>query len=106
MASISTRSPGQPLRNEVTFVRSDAQIAIRLTDMTYSAIHQAARDLKSRWIVMLEQDATGGETWGIFDMRRVQKDITGVVFPDPVKTFPIEAQDAAVVYAVTLQGRS
>ncbi len=87
-------------------MQPSTQLTIRLTDPSYDAVHEAAKNLKARWIVMLEEHPTGVREWGVFDMRKASRDITGTYFPEPTKLFPYTARDAAEMYAVMLAGRS
>lgn len=91
---------------EVIFVQASAPLEIRLTDITYAAIREAATNLKARWVVVLEQDLGGFRTWAVYDTGQATRDRYGVEFPEPAKRFPVGAKDAAVMYAVMLQGKS
>lgn len=105
------RVPGSPLRNEVAFITAKGEMILRLTDQTYSAIRHTAETLGARWVVMIDDIYMRGVknrndgVWGIFDMQRVDTSLGQVIFPEPTRTFPIDAPDAAMMYAVTVLGR-
>lgn len=105
------RHEDTPLRNEVAFITGKGSMSIRLTDQTYDSIHNTAKVLKARWVVMIDdihmrgvKNSSDG-TWGIFDMHRVEISLGQTIFPEPTKTFPIDAPDAAMMYAVSVLGR-
>jgi hypothetical protein len=96
------------LANEVTFIAPTGEMVIRLMDDTYQSQCSAAETLRARYYVAVDRtDPT--YPWAIFDMRKAQK---GNPTPgcwtvgDPVKLFPRNANDAAVVYACMLAGKA
>lgn len=103
---MGSRGTGTQLA-EVTFVRRDSQIAIRLVDNTTRAVCEAAKNLGARYFVAVDPLADE-PVWGVFDMVRCQYNNPTPgewATEDPVRTFPIEALDAAVMYAVMMLGR-
>lgn len=83
---------------------------IRLHDDTTRAVCKAAKDINARYFVALDgwSLVENRPVWGVFDMNRAQENNPTPgewAIEDPIKTFPIEAKDAAVVYAVMLLGR-
>ena len=96
------------LANEVVFIQPSGFLSIRLTDGTTNTICEAARNLKARYFVAIDPCTPVVAVWGVFDMRRAQKNNPTPgqwSTEDPIKTFPFEAQDAAVMYALALAGR-
>lgn len=84
--------------SKVTFVSPGSQVAIRFMFPDTRTICEAARDLKATHFIARE-----GEAWGLFEMRYAQKDtpLRGEwTVRDPVKTFPLDALDAAVMFAL------
>lgn len=97
---------------ETVFVKYDGSTTtIRLNDDTTRAVCKAASDLRARYFVALDgwSLVVGEPVWGVFDMERTQKDnpVPGEwSTDDPIKKFPRENLDAAVMYAVMLTGRA
>lgn len=98
----------QASRDTVTFVQPSGDLTVRLTNNTTRGICEAARTLKVRYYVAAVDYLGIEPVWGVFDMTRAQKNNptpnTWTV-GDPVKTFPLEALDAAAMYAAMLAGR-
>lgn len=93
----------------MVYVGAGGQVTIRLTDHTTAANCKAARMLKARYFVASDSSYAGFEpVWGVFDMRTAQRDNP---YPgawsinDPIKMFPHDARDAAVMYALALIGK-
>ena len=96
-------------QKEVTFVSPGGQLTIRMTENTTNAMCEAARTLKARYFVAIDgwSEIMNAPVWGVFDMRTARSDdpVRGQwSIRDPVRTFPVEANDAAVMYAVALLG--
>ncbi len=90
---------------EVTFVSQSGDITLRLHSPSFSFICRAARDLKARYFVTIEEIdvLTLLPIWGVYDMRTARRNdpIPGEwSINNPVKTFIAEKPDAAVMWAV------
>lgn len=82
---------------KVAFIGPGGTFEVRLMANTSTDICEAATTLKASHFVARE-----GEGWGVFEMRTAQKNnpVPGVwSINDPIKVFPLDAQDAAIVYA-------
>lgn len=96
---------------ETVFVKRDGStMSIRLHDDTTRAVCKAAKDLNARYFVALDGWSLVRDKpiWGVFDMDRAQENnpVPGEwATDDPIKTFPRENLDAAVMYAVMMLGR-
>lgn len=92
-------------QREVTFIRPDGDMMIRMTEPTTRSICEAAQALKASHFVTIEDRCvtTNQPIWGVFEMRTAQKDTP---YPgewsinDPVKTFTAATSDAAVMWAM------
>lgn len=89
----------------MTFITQSGDITIRLAGAHFSRICLAARDLKARYFVTIEEIdmLTMLPIWGVYDMRTARRNypISGEwSINDPVKTFVAEKPDAAVMWAV------
>lgn len=95
---------------EVTYVGPDGTLSIRMTENTTTAMCVAARNLRACYFVAVDgwsmlEDAP---IWSVFDMRTAQRDtpVPGQwSINDPVKTFPFDALDGAVMYALALMSK-
>lgn len=100
-----------PANAETVFVKRDGTTTtIRLNDDATRAVCKAAKDLNARYFVALDgwSLVEGNPIWGVFDMDRAQQNnpVPGEwSTDDPIRTFPIDALDAAVVYAVMMVSR-
>ncbi len=102
------RSSREP--REVTFITPNGQLEIRMMEATTNRICEAAIVLKAShfvavdgWSIVLDVPE-----WGVFEMRTAEKDtpVRGEwSVRDPIKKFPHDKPDAAVMYALALAGR-
>lgn len=83
---------------KTTFITPEGEIAIRMTDRTVNALCDAAKTLKARYFVTLD-DAH----WGVFDFRKATKLISDWVLPEPDKVFEKDQLDAAVMWALHMR---
>ena len=93
------------LANEVVFLTPSGQLEIRLTDDTVDGWCRSARTLNARYFVAVDK-TTADDRWGVFDMRTAERGnpIPGAwTIRDPIKTFPREARDGAIMWALTLR---
>lgn len=93
---------------EVTYVGPNGALAIRMTENTTTAMCEAARNLKARYLVAVDgwNEMQACPIWGVFDMRTANVPIPGQwAIGDPVKTFTTEKPDAAVMYALVLMSK-
>lgn len=80
---------------KVTFVTDTGQLEIRLTENTVNALCDAAKTLKARFFVTIDE-----AHWGVFDFRKAEKMMSDWVLPMPDKVFERDQLDAAVMWAI------
>lgn len=98
-------------QREVTFIRPDGDMMIRMMEPTTRSICEAAQALKASHFVTADDFciATDLPIWGVFEMRTAQKDTP---YPgewsinDPVRTFTAATSDAAVMWAMHTRAAS
>jgi len=87
----------------VTYVSGQGETTLRMSDNMLGTMCKAARQLGARYFV-----ARDGGVLGVFDMRTAQHNNPAPgdwSINDPVRTFPLNARDAAIVWAFTMLGR-
>lgn len=85
-------------------------MTIRLHEDHYGAICRAAETLKARFFVCAVQfdHRLNGCLWEVIDAHKVQKNNPTPgqwTVPEPLKVFPPDCLDAAVMYAIMHIGR-
>lgn len=89
---------------KVTYITRGEPVTLRMQTNALRSICEAARDLRATHFITRE-----GDEWGLFEMRTAQRNnpIPGEwSINDPIKLFPLDALDGAVMYAITLRSRS
>jgi hypothetical protein len=95
---------------EVTFVTKNGGLMIRMMSNEFNPIVEAARVLKARYVVLLDEwDMLRGlPTWAVYDMSRAEKNtpVHGQwTMPLPSKTFTHATNDGAVMWALMSGGK-
>ena len=91
-----------PHKLEVTFVKDDGEMTIRMTENDQDSILRAAQTLKAHHVVFQAYRPTPRPIWAVFDLRKL---VDGRLPQAADKTFMTEKNDAAVMWAVH-RGRS
>lgn len=94
---------------EINFVTSESAIKIRMMDTMTDTVASAARDLGAKYVVAaFDWDmAAHAPVWSVYEVAKMAP--SGgprgqPSLPLPIKTFTSESSDAAVMYALALQG--
>lgn len=97
-------------RAEVTFVKPGGELTIRMTDNSYDSICEAAKTLKARYVVMIDEwdHHANLPIWAVYNAHKAQRHggAMGWVMPLPEKRFTVETSDAAVMWAIAKLGTS
>ena len=89
-----------PHKLEVTFIKPDGEMTIRMVESDTDSIVKAARALKAHHVVFQAYRPTPRPIWAVFEIVARQE-----TFPQAIKTFVSDTSDAAVMWAVH-RGRS
>jgi hypothetical protein len=96
----------QTMQREITFIRKDGPMMIRMVDTMLGTIVDAANSLGANYVVMATDWHVVEQCpiWEVFDMRKVRKNTPTPgekSLPPAEKQFVAATNDGAVMWAVT-----